>query len=84
MVCTIGYHANNYDIEFLKDFQKNGIKQLRNKSYGKGKEKMKKNISKKAGNNRGPPEQSYYWGARGLMGYPLEKLFGCNVLIRFL
>ena len=39
--------------------------------------------AKKVGHNRGPPEQSYYWGSRWLMDYPLEKLFGCNVLIRF-
>ena len=39
--------------------------------------------AKKVGHNRGPPEQSYYWGSRWLMDYPIEKLFGCNVLIRF-
>ena len=38
--------------------------------------------AKKVGHNREPTEQTYYWGSRWLMCYPLEKLFGCNVLIR--
>ena len=32
---------------------------------------------KTSGHNRGPPEQTYFWRSILLMGYPLEKLFGC-------
>ena len=38
---------------------------------------------KKTGHNRGPPQQTYYWGSGLLMGYPLEKLFGCCFLLGF-
>ena len=37
----------------------------------------------KTAHNRGPTERSYYWGTGLLMDYHLEKMFGCNVLIRF-
>ena len=43
----------------------------------------KKRIRKGAGHNREPTEQSYYWGSGLLMGYLLEKLFGCNGLMGF-
>ena len=48
------------------------------------KQLFQKIISKKVGHNRGPLEQSYYWGSGWLMDYPLEKLLGCgNVLMGF-
>ena len=31
--------------------------------------------------NRVPSKQLHYWGSGSLMGYPLEKLFGCYFLI---
>ena len=34
------------------------------------------NLGKKVGHNRGPPEQSYYWGSRWLMDYPLKNCLG--------
>ena len=57
------------------------VKELRNKSYSKVKEKKWKitTLQKKAGQNRESLDQPYYCGSGWLMDYPLEKLFGCNV-----
>ena len=42
-----------------------------------------KDTQKRDGHNRGPLKQSYYWESDKLMDYPLEELFGCNVLMVF-
>jgi hypothetical protein len=39
-----------------------------------------KYFQKNARHNRGPPQQTYYWGSVLLMDYPLEKLFECFFL----
>ena len=56
---------------------------------GKGKEKrILENVhfQKELDTIEDPPQQTYYWRSGLLMGYPLEKLFGCcfvnGVLIR--
>ena len=53
--------------------------ELIDKSYSKGKEKQIWNMftsNQKARHNRGP-QQTYYLRSGLLMGYPLEKMFGC-------
>ena len=68
----------------LVDSKKNGAKKPRNKSCSKGKETViLENVHpKKTRHNKGPTEQSYYWGTGLFMDYHLENLFGCNVLTR--
>ena len=62
---------------------KEETKEAKPKRKGMNKKENMTIWAKKVGHNRGPPEQSYYWGSRWLMDYPLEKLFGCNVLMVF-
>ena len=74
-------------LDILKN-QKNGTKKLRNKSYySKGKEKTnfwKTNHFKKQLDTIGNPQNKHTIEDQGgSWATPLEKLFGCNVLMVF-
>jgi len=51
---------------FKKSIEKKGIRGL-----------MKKSTQEQVGHYRRPPQRTYNWRSGLLMGYPLEKLFGC-------
>ena len=75
-----------WKIQYLEDLPKHGTKKMKEaktKAKGIRQGKMEKPCQRKDGHNREPIEQSYYWGSGWLMDYSLEKLSGCNVLIRF-
>ena len=42
-----------------------------------------KRISIENVRNMDPPKQTYYWRYELLMGFPVEKLFGCCLFIGF-
>ena len=83
MFCTIGNRANDGIIENLEDFQKNGIEQLRNKSYSKGKEKHedKKHFKNNLDTIEDPQNNHTIQDQGGSWAIPLKKMFGRDVFM---
>ena len=75
-------HPIFWEIRHFWEFQKNGAKKLKKRKVLAKERKRKgendfgkKYFQKKAGHNRGPPQQTHYWEPGLLMDYSLEKLF---------